>query len=67
MSVCEKCWSDAGGDMERYMEILKERHYYPCTPEQQAGTDKRHEHVWVEVGPPSAPYTVCDECGERKL
>lgn len=37
MSACEKCWADAGGDMERYAQLLKERADNPCTPEQQAG------------------------------
>lgn len=37
MSVCEKCWRDAGGSMDRYVELLRERAAHPCTPEQQAG------------------------------
>lgn len=37
MSACEKCWADAGGSYERYLELLKEREANPCTPEQQAG------------------------------
>jgi hypothetical protein len=40
MSVCEKCWSDAGGSYERYVELLTERASNPCTPEQQAGREK---------------------------
>jgi hypothetical protein len=35
MSVCEKCWQDAGGDHARYLELLKERENNPCSPEQQ--------------------------------
>jgi hypothetical protein len=34
MSSCERCWSMAGGDSERYHELLKAS---DCTPEQQAG------------------------------
>lgn len=34
MSSCEKCWSDAHGDAERYHELVKSRE---CTPEEQAG------------------------------
>ena len=37
MSVCEKCWSDAGGNLERYLEILKEREDNPCTEREQKG------------------------------
>lgn len=42
MSACEKCWRDAGGSHERYLELLKEREANPCTPEQQAGTAIYH-------------------------
>lgn len=34
MSSCEKCWSDAGGDGDRYRNLLLGA---SCTPEQQAG------------------------------
>lgn len=37
MSACEKCWADAGGNYERYLELLKQREANPCTPDQQAG------------------------------
>jgi len=37
MSICEKCWADAGGNHELYLELLKEREANPCTPEQQKG------------------------------
>ena len=37
MASCEKCWRDARGDPDRYVELLAERHESPCTPEQQAG------------------------------
>jgi hypothetical protein len=39
MSSCEKCWTDAGGNPERYRMVLRERSENPCTPEQQAGPD----------------------------
>jgi hypothetical protein len=39
MSACEKCWADAGGSYERYLELLAERANNPCTPEQQAGRE----------------------------
>ena len=39
--VCEKCWSDAGGDSTRYMELLREReNEKACTPAEQCG--ERH-------------------------
>lgn len=38
MSMCEKCWSDAGSH-SGYMRLLKEREANPCTPEQQAGAN----------------------------
>jgi hypothetical protein len=25
-----------------------------------------HSHVWVESGPPAAPYRICDECSARE-
>jgi hypothetical protein len=34
MSSCEKCWSNAGGDPQRYGELLETP---KCTPEEQAG------------------------------
>ena len=37
MSACEKCWRDAGGDPDRYHELLNQRKDSPCTPEEQAG------------------------------
>lgn len=38
---CEKCWRDAGGDPERYRELLNARDKAGtrCTPEEQAGPD----------------------------
>lgn len=36
MSTCEKCWRDAGGNSDRYHELIKTR---VCTPEEQAGPD----------------------------
>lgn len=40
MSVCEKCWAAAGGNMERYTQLLNERKDNPCTPGQQTGQRK---------------------------
>jgi hypothetical protein len=45
MAGCEKCWGDAymrsritGKDQPKcYRELLEERLYKPCTPQQQAG------------------------------
>jgi hypothetical protein len=34
MPSCEKCWSDSGGDQDRYRDLVSKRN---CTPEQQAG------------------------------
>ena len=52
MSACEKCWRDAGGNHERYLELLKEREGNPCTPAEQAGDDYD-----------GAPY--CSDCGAK--
>jgi len=35
MSSCERCWRDADGDPDRYHELLAERKYNPCSPEDQ--------------------------------
>lgn len=35
MSACEYCWSQAGGDADRYRQLVEER--APCSPELQAG------------------------------
>jgi hypothetical protein len=51
MSVCEKCWADAGGDMARYTQLLQERVDHPCTLEQQAGADT----------------DLCEDCNERPI
>jgi hypothetical protein len=37
MSVCERCWSDAAGDVAHYEALLDARRSQPCSPEQQAG------------------------------
>jgi len=37
MPVCEQCWHDSRGLCSRYDELLREREFTPCTPEQQAG------------------------------
>ena len=34
MTACERCWSQSGGDSERYAELVKTN---DCTPEQEAG------------------------------
>lgn len=34
MAICEKCWSEAGGDFDRYLEIIKVN---GCSPEEQGG------------------------------
>lgn len=54
MPSCERCWADAGGNIEIYKYLLDER---TCTPEQQAGPDARrcpvcerntvHQHAGV--------------------
>ena len=50
MSVCEKCWSDAGRRVhenpsksrtDHYMDLLEERKDNPCTPEEQTGDNER--------------------------
>jgi ribosomal protein L37E len=39
MSVCQKCWSDALGNADRYSKLIDERKNNPCTPEEQAGRE----------------------------
>lgn len=39
MSVCEKCWRDAGGNHEAYLLLLKEREDDPCTAQEEEGLD----------------------------
>lgn len=34
MTVCEKCWKDAGGDPDRYTVLVLSR---DCTAEERAG------------------------------
>lgn len=34
MASCEKCWRDAGGNPDRYRELVHSRE---CSPEDQAG------------------------------
>ena len=73
MSICEKCWADAGMDMTgdqplRYLELVKDRDKtgHACTPEQQAGPEagfcpscKRWTlHQWTE-------RCMVDGCAER--
>jgi len=49
--ACEKCWGDAYMRMQmngrpqydNYRELLEERKDNPCTPEEQAGTDRRED------------------------
>lgn len=35
MSSCEKCWRDAGGEPDRYRELIRGRS--ACSAEEQAG------------------------------
>ena len=46
MAACEKCWADAHrrtldhpikSQTEHYRDLLEERKFTPCTPEQQKG------------------------------
>jgi len=54
MPSCEQCWRDAGGDANRYAELVKQRR---CTPEEQAGKDagacylcgRRTMHIYAHV------------------
>jgi len=52
MSVCEKCWSDAGCRVysdtsktkaEHYFDLLKERKDNPCTKEEQVGENDNQD------------------------
>ena len=51
MSACENCWGDAfvrslidgRPQDEHYHELLEERKYNPCSPEEQAG------QFWDEI------------------
>jgi hypothetical protein len=51
MPACEKCWEDAGGDSERYRELLVERKDNPCTPEEHAGRNAK----------------ICPDCERRTV
>ena len=51
MASCEKCWSEAGGDANRYHELLLSRENAPCSLEEQAGPDA----------------SVCPACGSRTV
>jgi hypothetical protein len=58
MASCEKCWHDAGGNPDRYAELVNQR---KCTPEEQAGEDAgacyvcgrrtMHQHCHVCMNP----------------
>ena len=37
MVSCEKCWNDAGGNAQRYRDLIVERKDKPCTLEEIAG------------------------------
>ena len=50
MAACEKCWADAymreithpmKSQAEHYRDLLEERKFTPCTPEQQKGEIKK--------------------------
>lgn len=67
MPTCEKCWRDAGGNPDRYRELLKERddRGEKCTPEEQAGGEdaelcpscgRKALHLWCNV---------CMACGRH--
>lgn len=61
MPSCERCWSESGGDVKRYKELVDTR---DCTPEEQAGEGaeecencKRYTvHIYCKV---------CMACGHR--
>lgn len=52
--VCEKCWKDAFNrayatgkcQSDCYEELLEERKYNPCTPQEQAGQYWDEENQW---------------------
>ena len=51
MPSCEKCWEDACGNAEKYLQLIEERKDDPCTPEEQAGRDA----------------TKCTKCGRKTV
>jgi hypothetical protein len=65
VSMCEKCWSDAGRESffrgtnksDEYSRIMDEREKKPCTPEQQAGPD-------AQVCPECYRWTIHQHTGE---
>lgn len=68
MSACEKCWADAGGNMEHYMELLALRASNPCTPDQQkhgaANCDVCDKRPGVRRMTAYGSDTwVCEKCG----
>lgn len=64
MASCEKCWREAGGDAERYGELMRTKPT-ACTPEEQAGwaagdcpdCKRRTVHQFANI---------CMACGWRK-
>ena len=66
MVACEKCWADAFGrtqdhpmksQAEHYQDLIEERKFSPCTPEQQKG-----EKHTMNNGVPD-----CPECGGKGM
>lgn len=64
MAACEKCWADAFGRVrdhpmksqtEHYQDLLEERKFNPCTPEQQKGET-------MDKGVPD-----CPDCGGKGM
>lgn len=58
MSACEKCWRDAHGSHQLYLELLEQRKDKPCSPaEQMYGALIFHP----DYGTPN----WCDKCSPK--
>lgn len=63
MTSCEKCWRDAGGDAERYRELIAERSGdMECSYEDQAGGDAAGTCPHCKR---QAVHHICNRCMNR--
>ena len=51
MPSCEKCWEDAGGNYEKYTQLIEERKDDPCSFEEQAGREA----------------AICEKCNRKTV
>ena len=65
MASCEKCWRDAGGDASRYVQLLIDREYDPCTPEEQAGGENARMCPQCKRRALHVHVNLCMACGHK--